>query len=247
MRTPPAFLNFVLRLQYRALTNGAHGAVLIRTSPFRPGDWPGSGLRIGLDTTGKRPLGVISAYEGEVQQATGVVAASPKATGVWSDVEVRAQDNRISVAIDGTTVQEVAVTGIWAGYIGFAAERGTMEYRGFSVTSTDVGTDCVKSALEMGLVVVRPKLGVRLPLMLTAGKPRYTADAMGRQVQGAVLLEAVVLPDGSVGPVCVVKSLDPDLDASALAAAKAFRFSPGSENEKPVPVLVRIELTFTLK
>ena len=42
-------------------------------------------------------------------------------------------------------------------------------------------------------------------------KPQYTSDAMRAKVQGTVLLECVVKPDGSVGDVKVVRSLDSDV------------------------------------
>ena len=66
---------------------------------------------------------------------------------------------------------------------------------------------------------------------------------------GSVLVEAVVLPDGSVGEVQVVRSLDNvfGLDQEALKAAKQWKFMPGTRFGQPVPVLVTIELTFTLR
>ena len=39
-------------------------------------------------------------------------------------------------------------------------------------------------------------------------KPAYTAEAMRAKVQGTVLLDCVVMPDGTVGRVQVVRSLD---------------------------------------
>ena len=142
----------------------------------------------------------------------------------------------------------MTVTDSWAGYLGFAGDRGTMEYRAISVVPNDDGSDCIKSAADSGLVVLRANpREMTLPTVLKEIKPRYTADAMAREVEGAVLLEAVVLQDGRVGPVCVVKTLDPDLDLQAVAAAKAWRFRPAAQNGHPVPVLVTIELTFTLK
>ena len=72
---------------------------------------------------------------------------------------------------------------------------------------------------------------------------------MRAKVQGTVLLECVVLPDGSVGNVQVSKSLDPNfgLDQEAIKAAKQWRFRPGTRQGQPVAVLVTIELTFTLR
>ena len=64
-----------------------------------------------------------------------------------------------------------------------------------------------------------------------------------------VATRAVVLPDGTVGKVEVVRSLDSafGLDQEAIKAAKQWRFAPGTRFGEPVAVLVTIELTFTLR
>ncbi|TDI25435.1 MAG: energy transducer TonB [Acidobacteria bacterium] len=95
----------------------------------------------------------------------------------------------------------------------------------------------------------RPGNGVETPRPIREIKPRYTAEAMRAKVQGAVWLEAVVLPDGSVGDVRIIRSLDRNfgLDDEAVKAAKQWRFIPGTRFGEPVAVLVTIELTFTLR
>jgi TonB family protein len=72
---------------------------------------------------------------------------------------------------------------------------------------------------------------------------------MRMKVQGIVEVEAVVLPDGTVGQVQIVRSLDEryGLDQKAVEAVKRWRFRPGLRMGKPVPVLVNIEMTFTLR
>jgi TonB family protein len=52
-----------------------------------------------------------------------------------------------------------------------------------------------------------------------------------------------------VGQVQVVRSLDPTfgLDQEAVKAVRRWRFRPGTRFGQPVPVLVEIELTFTLR
>ncbi len=97
--------------------------------------------------------------------------------------------------------------------------------------------------------VFRPGSGVEIPRMLRNVTPRYTAEAMRAKVQGVVLVEAVVLPDGSVGDVTVIRSLDKvfGLDEEAIKAARQMRFLPGTRFGEPVAVLVTIELTFTLR
>lgn len=91
--------------------------------------------------------------------------------------------------------------------------------------------------------------GVQSPIVLHQVKPQYTSEAMRAKVQGEVALECVVLPDGSVGKIEIVKSLDPTfgLDREAVKAAKQWRFIPGTLRGQPVAVLVKIELTFTLR
>jgi periplasmic protein TonB len=97
--------------------------------------------------------------------------------------------------------------------------------------------------------IYRPGSGVTLPEIITEVKPAYTSDAMRAKVQGTVLLEAVVRPDGSVSEVRIVRSLDPTfgLDNEAVKAARQWRFRPGMRLGQPVPVLITIELMFTLR
>jgi TonB family protein len=95
----------------------------------------------------------------------------------------------------------------------------------------------------------RPGNGVTLPRVLREVRPNYTSDAMRAKVQGIVVLECVVRPDGTVGDVQVTRSLDSTfgLDQEAIKAAKQWRFAPGSRLGEAVPVLISIELTFTLR
>jgi protein TonB len=97
--------------------------------------------------------------------------------------------------------------------------------------------------------VYRPGNGVTLPRLLHEEKPQYTSDAMRAKVQGTVLLECVVRPDGSISDVQVIRSLDPTfgLDQQAVVAARKWRFAPGTRLGEAVPVLITIELTFTLR
>ena len=76
-----------------------------------------------------------------------------------------------------------------------------------------------------------------------------TAAAMRAKIQGIVVVECIVLPDGTVDDVKVIKSLDKTfgLDDQAINAAKQWRFRPGRRLGEPVPVYVTIELTFTLR
>jgi TonB family protein len=95
----------------------------------------------------------------------------------------------------------------------------------------------------------RPGNGVTQPRLIREVKPQYTSNAMRAKVQGSVLLECIVRPDGSVSDVQVIRSLDSTfgLDQEAIKAASQWRFVPGTRLGQPVSVLITIELTFTLR
>lgn len=97
--------------------------------------------------------------------------------------------------------------------------------------------------------IYRPGNGVESPRLLRSVRPNYTAEAMRAKVQGVVKLDGVVLSDGTVGDVHVIRSLDPifGLDQEAIKAAKQFRFVPGTRFGEPVAVLVSFEIEFTLR
>jgi periplasmic protein TonB len=95
----------------------------------------------------------------------------------------------------------------------------------------------------------RPGSGIENPRLLREVKPQYTADAMRAKIQGTAVLDCVVTPEGGVSECEVVRSLDSSfgLDQEAVKAARQWRFVPGKLRGQPVPVLVTIELTFTLR
>jgi protein TonB len=95
-----------------------------------------------------------------------------------------------------------------------------------------------------------PGLGrVTAPQLIRKVDPEYTGAAMQAKLQGTVFLEAVVQADGTIGEVRIVRSLDSTfgLDQNAIKAVRQWRFVPGSQGGRPVPVIVSIELTFTLR
>lgn len=86
-----------------------------------------------------------------------------------------------------------------------------------------------------------------LPVPLYQARPQYTPAAIAAQIEGGVLLEAVVLPDGTTGSVTVVRSLDPGLDQEAIAALKRWTWRPGTRGGAPARISVQVQLSFTLK
>ena len=153
-------------------------------------------------------------------------------TSAAEETKAGAIDSNVDTTSQGTGREGGAGTGVGTG-IGNGVGSGLGEGSGG-------GT---------GGGVYRPGNGVESPRLLRSVRPNYTAEAMRAKVQGVVRLEGVVLPDGSVGDLKVMRSLDPvfGLDQEAIKAAKQFRFVPGTRFGEPVAVLVSFEIEFTLR
>jgi protein TonB len=96
--------------------------------------------------------------------------------------------------------------------------------------------------------VFRSGAGVTTPKVTKEVRVGYTPDALRTKVEGSVVLEAVVRTDGTVGEVRVVRSLDRryGLDNEAAKAMKQWLFRPGQKDGVAVPVIVEVEMTFTI-
>jgi TonB family protein len=90
---------------------------------------------------------------------------------------------------------------------------------------------------------------VQEPKLLREVEAHYTAAATWAGIQGVLVMEAVVLPDGTVGDVRVIQSVDRKygLDQQGVAALRQWRFRPGTLRGQIVPMIVTVELTFALR
>lgn len=88
--------------------------------------------------------------------------------------------------------------------------------------------------------------GVSAPRPIYDPDPEYSEEARKAKFQGTVLLSAVIGPDGKPKDLRVLRSLGLGLDEKAVEAVRKWRFSPAMRNEKPVSVLVSIEVAFRL-
>jgi periplasmic protein TonB len=91
--------------------------------------------------------------------------------------------------------------------------------------------------------------GVSAPIPLRRPPPSYTADAMRVRLQGVVVIDCVVQPNGTCSDIRVTRSLDTryGLDQQAIASAREWRFRPGLKAGEPVPVRVTLEIEFTIR
>jgi len=84
-----------------------------------------------------------------------------------------------------------------------------------------------------------------LPEAITKVPPEYPDIARQSNMEGTVVIQALVGKDGRVKDTKVVKSV-PVLDDAALAAVKRWVFKPALSNNKPVAVWVAVPVKFTL-
>lgn len=87
-----------------------------------------------------------------------------------------------------------------------------------------------------------------VPIMTKKITPAYTAEALRQKIQGIVEVEAIVGEDGSVKDARIAKSLDTvyGLDDKALAAARQFRFTPGTYRGKPAAFDMILKIEFKI-
>jgi protein TonB len=77
-------------------------------------------------------------------------------------------------------------------------------------------------------------------------RPVYPPIAQSARVQGVVIIEATIGPDGAVKDAKVLRSI-PLLDAAALDAVRQWVFTPTLLNGVPVPVIMTVTVQFTLQ
>ena len=81
---------------------------------------------------------------------------------------------------------------------------------------------------------------------MTDVQPRYPPEAMAARVQGMVIVELVIGPDGRVTDAKVLRSI-PALDEAALEAVRQWTYTPTLLNGVAVPVIMTTMVTFQLR
>ena len=217
--------NFTLTMDVR-LSRAAKAGVYVRAWPTfdKETSVPNNGYRVDVtnDTVATQPP-----YGSSSWQRVVIVCSGPTMT-------VRINDREIVSRQDVANPQ---------GFVALTVQGGTAEFRRIELSRPAPPRPQPRQGVS---VAGGPVL---IPRVVKEAKPQYTADAMRARIAGTVMLEVVVLEDGTVGDVDVVQSLDPHhgLDERAIATVKQWQFTPGTRDGKPVAVLVTIEMTFTVR
>lgn len=77
--------------------------------------------------------------------------------------------------------------------------------------------------------------------------PAYPDVAIRSRLQGIVTVDARIERDGCVSEARVIQSVHAFLDTSALQAVSRWRYTPTTLNGAPVPVLMTVEVNFSLQ
>jgi protein TonB len=86
---------------------------------------------------------------------------------------------------------------------------------------------------------------IKEPKKLKTVNPEYPDIAKQARVQGVVILECTISPQGKVTDVKVLRGI-PLLDAAAVEAVKQWVYSPTLLNGVPVPVIMTVTVNFRL-
>lgn len=85
------------------------------------------------------------------------------------------------------------------------------------------------------------------PRLVEAPAPVYPDLARQAQIEGTVVVRALVGRDGKVKEVLLVRSAHDLLDRAALEATRGYAFAPAIQNGRPVAVWVSIPFRFRLR
>ena len=92
---------------------------------------------------------------------------------------------------------------------------------------------------------VRVGGAIKPPVKTKNVNPQYPSIAQSARVQGVVIIEATISPQGRVQDARVLRSI-PLLDSAALDAVRQWELTPTLLNGVPVPVIMTVTVNFTL-
>jgi len=105
-----------------------------------------------------------------------------------------------------------------------------------------------KDAVDLERPVPTPvRIGgaIKEPRKTRQVNPVYPKEAVAARIQGVVILECTISPEGKVVQVKTLRSV-PMLEAAAVEAVKQWEYTPTLLNGAPVPVIMTVTVNFKL-
>ena len=234
IRTRGIVSDFVLTTEFKLGSPDTQAEVGIRAVNI-PGEWPQRGYRI--DLSARAAPGELRAQSIPITKVRGD-NAPPLTIGEWHTLTVSAMGSVVTVTLGGDVIGVYEIQ-THSGSLLFSAREGTIEFRNIGVKSAPGAVPHIRE--------FKNRKDFQNPKLVREVKPNYSRGAMARKVQGVVKFEAVILTDGSVGSVVLTGPLDPELEHQGLWALQQWKFAPARLNGETLPVVVDVELTFTLR
>jgi TonB family protein len=141
---------------------------------------------------------------------------------------------RIASIVEEVSVKKSRLIVSFAGIALCVVAAGTLAIRTFPLQAQDRHIHDVSEP------------GVSAPKVIYKVDPNYTQEARDAKIEGTVVVDLEVYPDGKAHNLKVKRTLDPGLDQRALDAISAWRFQPATKNGKPIAVKATIEINFKL-
>ena len=114
----------------------------------------------------------------------------------------------------------------------------------FAVTADAIVRDMPISERVTNDGALRVGGNIRSPRKITDVRPLYPQEARDAGVQGVVIIEMRVDPDGRVASARILRSI-PLLDQAALDAVRQWEFEPTLLNGAPIAVVMTVTVQFT--
>jgi TonB family protein len=77
--------------------------------------------------------------------------------------------------------------------------------------------------------------------------PQYPSQLRHAGVQGEAVVEFLVMPDGKVGEIAVIRATDVRFGDAAVECVKGWRFEPAMSNDTPVACHLQVPIEFSLE
>lgn len=89
--------------------------------------------------------------------------------------------------------------------------------------------------------------GITSPKLIFKITPEYSDEAIKAKISGIITIEAIIMPNGEISDIKVIKGLGYGLDEKAVETISKWKFIPGMKNGKNVAVIILIDIYFTLQ
>jgi protein TonB len=94
----------------------------------------------------------------------------------------------------------------------------------------------------------RKAQGITQPEIILKVNPKYPEEAKKEKIEGIVILEIIIEPDGKVSDIKALQDPDSRLTAAAIEAVRQWQFQPARDEQgKPRRVLSSLTINFDLK